>query len=569
MRLPSVWLLAAAAALRSVVALPADASCFQPTVHLPQGTVKGMVDDSYQLDQFLGIPYAKPPVGDLRFARPQPVDASDALIDASQFGDVCMQPPAGFNMSEDCLNLNVIRPKGVAAGAKLPVLVWIYGGAFFAGSTPAYNASELVARSAQMGKPIVFVAISYRVGPFGFLGGKEIVADGTPNAGLYDQRLALKWVQHNIARFGGDAGRVTIFGQSAGAMSVALQTFAYDGNTHGLFHAAIMDSGGIAPGPLLTPHHPTVQSTFEQLAKGVGCTQAPLLECLRSANASAVQSTAMQLTAKAGGTFPIPGALAFLPLVDYALITDYPSVNLAQGKLADIPVISGNALDEGTLFAQKALNSSADFETWVRSAAVIYNTTYTERALQRVFEVYPDDPVQGSPYPNEGTNTSAATQDVGSRMYPPLESNQYKRSAAFFGDFTFNAHRRTYLHAAVGAARKNSRNVWSFEFRQNDMYPNGTGSALGAYHGSELKYLFIRPDGRQKDPQLEEQMPRSYVSFTYYHDPSRLSSLPWTRYTTGEVLQLKGGNVTTVPDTFRKEAMHALTNPSAAAVFGF
>lgn len=161
-----------------------------------------------------------------------------------------------------------------------------------------------------------------------------------------------------------------------------------------------------------------------------------------------MQTVAAALSAQAGGTFPIAGALAWLPLVGYELITDYPSVNLPQGKLADIPVIQGNNLDEGTLFAQQQLNNSAQFEAWVRSAAVIYNTSYTERALQRVYELYPDIPEEGSPYYNAETPTCAGTTtNLDSRRFAPLASNQYKREAAFFGDFTFQAHRRTYLRA--------------------------------------------------------------------------------------------------------------------------
>lgn len=481
-------------------------------------------------------------------------------------------------MSENCLNLNVVRPKGISKDAKLPVLVWIYGGAFFAGNIPSYNASELVQKSVDIGKPIVFVAMNYRIGPFGFIGGSEVADsdEATSNAGLYDQRLAFKWVQKNIRSFGGDPNRVTIFGESAGAMSVALQTFAYDGQTHGLYHAAIMDSGGIAPGPLLTPKHPTVEKTFTDLAAGVGCTKSStgkdsLLACVRKANATAVQTVGMALTNAAGGPYPIAGALAFLPLVDYELITNYPSINLPQGKLADIPVIQGNNLDEGPLFAQKTLNSSAEFERWVQTAATIYNTSYTETALQKVFQLYPDIPELGSPYYNPETPTSAGTtQNLSSRIYAPLASNQYKRSSSFFGDFTFNAQRRSYLKGTMVAGRKNRDKVWSYEFSQNDKFANGTGSALGAYHGSELKYYFVRPDGRKKDPVLADKMPRAYISFTYYHDPNVLSGLKWPRYKDGErLLQLKGDNITSIPDTYRKEAIEALINPKAAAVFGF
>ncbi|CDR98623.1 hypothetical protein, partial [Sporisorium scitamineum] len=112
--------------------------------------------------------------------------------------------------------------------------------------------------------------MNYRVGPFGFIGGSEIADSdsATSNAGLYDQRLAFKWIRKNIRKFGGDPKRVTLFGESAGAMGIALQNFAYDGNNDDLWHAAIMDSGGIAPGPLLTPKHPTVEQSFKSLAAG-------------------------------------------------------------------------------------------------------------------------------------------------------------------------------------------------------------------------------------------------------------------------------------------------------------
>ncbi|PWZ02862.1 alpha/beta-hydrolase [Testicularia cyperi] len=551
-----------------------------PTIKLKQGKVQGYTDDNYGLDVFLGVPYAKAPVGKLRFAKPVPIDASNDVIDATKFGDVCMQVNntrgIDVTMSEDCLHIDVIRPQGVKAGAKLPVLTWIYGGAFQVGATDFYNASQLVQRSVDAGKPIVFAAISYRVGAFGFLGGSELAKSksATPNAGLYDQRLGFKWIRDNIAKFGGDPKRVTIFGQSAGAMSVALQTFAYDGNTHNLFHAAIMQSGGVAPGPLLTPTHPTVEKTYVDLAAGVGCNSSAngtkLLSCLRQAEASALLTVSAALTTKAAGTFPIPGLQAFLPLVDGDLITDYPHVNFAKGKLADIPVITGNALDEGPQFVSHYLNNTSDFETWLRSGAVIYNTSYTETAIQKVLELYPDTPAEGSPYENAGTATSAATAANDSRVYEPLETNQYKRAASFFGDFVFGAHRRAYLSGATKAGRKNRNKTWSYIFSQNDKYPNGTGNPLGPHHGVDNAYIFIQPDGRTKDPTIAEKFPLAWISFAYYHDPTTLTGLDWQVYTkNSSILQFKGDDIRMIPDTFRKEAMQALINNKAAKVFGF
>ncbi len=188
---PLAWLLRQRQLSASSRPLPqalskARAADCHPKVKIQQGTVQGFVDDNYGLEQFFGIPYAKAPVGDLRFAKPQPVDTHPgSTIDATRFGNICMQPGAPsplYNMSEDCLNINVVRPVGTTAKDKLPVLTWVYGGAFFVGSTPAYNASELVQKSVEIGKPIVFVAMNYRVGPFGFIGGSEIADSPTPPA---------------------------------------------------------------------------------------------------------------------------------------------------------------------------------------------------------------------------------------------------------------------------------------------------------------------------------------------------------------------------------------------------
>ena len=155
------------------------------------------------------------------------------------------------NAGEDCLTINVQRPAGTNANAKLPVLFWIFGGGFELGSTQMYDGTSLVAESVAQGKPIVFVAVNYRVGGFGFMPGKEILADGSANLGLLDQRLGLQWVADNIAAFGGDPDKVTIWGESAGAISVMDQMMLYDGdnsyNGKPLFRAGIMNSGSVVP----------------------------------------------------------------------------------------------------------------------------------------------------------------------------------------------------------------------------------------------------------------------------------------------------------------------------------
>lgn len=213
----------------------------------PQATVTGK--DLLGVETFNGIPFAQPPVGQLRLKPPQPITSAIGNVDGTQSPKACpqfffstdkMNIPANVlgtllntplfqkvaNQGEDCLTINVQRPSGIKADAKLPVLFWIFGGGFELGSTSMYDGTSLVAESVRQGKPIVFVAVNYRVGGFGFLPGKEIKADGSSNLGLLDQRLGLQWVADNIAAFGGDPDKVTIWGESAGSISVMVRSIS-------------------------------------------------------------------------------------------------------------------------------------------------------------------------------------------------------------------------------------------------------------------------------------------------------------------------------------------------------
>jgi cholinesterase len=151
----------------------------------------------------------------------------------------------------DCLTLDIVRPSGARPDHKLPVFLWIYGGGFDAGGSadPRYNTSYLVNASVAIQKPIIAVSINYRVGGWGFLASKEVSATGVSNIGLYDQRLALKWIQENIHAFGGDPEKVTISGESAGGFSVGYHLTGFDGDNEGLFRAVILESGNaLGPG---------------------------------------------------------------------------------------------------------------------------------------------------------------------------------------------------------------------------------------------------------------------------------------------------------------------------------
>jgi carboxylesterase type B len=193
---------------------PIENRAVAPTVAIPSPAATVIGSSTGKLESFSGIPFAQPPVGKLRLKPPQPLTTSlgtvkavdsDAEFPTGVLGTVLNTPvfQTATNAKEDCLTINVIRPVGVGKGSKLPVLFWIYGGGFELGSTAMYDGSSLVQESINTNKPIIFVAVNYRVGGFGFMPGAEILKDGSSNLGLLDQRLGLHWTADNIAEFGG------------------------------------------------------------------------------------------------------------------------------------------------------------------------------------------------------------------------------------------------------------------------------------------------------------------------------------------------------------------------------
>ncbi|KAM0552690.1 hypothetical protein ACHAPJ_007787 [Fusarium lateritium] len=287
-----------------------------PVVHIRNGTLIGSSEG--HVDNFYGIPYAQPPVGNLRLRHPQALDKSYGRLQLpANRSDVtaCVQmdqdpslteglsPPlidvlngVGGNSTrksgEDCLTINIQRPSGVSKHEKLPVLFWIYGGGWEVGTTQIYDASAILKRSEAMGEPVIFVAPNYRVNAYGFLHGKEIREAGLSNLGLRDQRKALEWVAEDIEAFGGDPNRVTIWGESAGAASVFDHMIINNGDHtykgKPLFGGAIMNSGTfINTGGTA---HPKAQKVFDKFASNAGCNPAKLgketIDCLRRAPAS-------------------------------------------------------------------------------------------------------------------------------------------------------------------------------------------------------------------------------------------------------------------------------------------
>jgi carboxylesterase type B len=203
--------------LALTVLFASDGFCqLAASVTIANGTIIGVSHDSVQ--KFLGIPYAAPPVGDLRLRQATPVQTALGIFDASHFGHSCLGPKGSNqpNGSEDCLTLNIWRPDRQSSKEKLPVLVWLYGGGLSGGYTadPLFEGTNMIKISTEIGKPIMLVTVNYRLSAFGFLNGKQMAELDLLNIGMKDQRLAFRWIQDNIAAFGGDPKKVTLAGES-------------------------------------------------------------------------------------------------------------------------------------------------------------------------------------------------------------------------------------------------------------------------------------------------------------------------------------------------------------------
>ncbi|KAK0211804.1 Alpha/Beta hydrolase protein [Armillaria fumosa] len=319
--------------------------------------------------QFLGIRYAAPPSGSLRWQAPQTPGFVAGIQNATAEPPGCLQAGTGAAPSnsfpankrdnlavsnpEDCLFLNVHTPGQLDShgpGKSLPVVVWIHGGGYVAGSASSFDGNDLIRES---GNGVVAVIIQYRLGLFGFLAGEAVKANGRLNAGLLDQQFALQWVQEHIAKFGGDPGRVTIWGESAGAGSVLQQVIANNGETFPpLFRAAITSSSFLPSQYAFNDVVP--EFLFNSVVSGTNCTSAAnTLACLRNADVNLLEQINVNLCGT--GFF---GTFVFVPVVDGDFIKQRPALALLEGKVNGEALLSITNADEGSLFVNASTAST-------------------------------------------------------------------------------------------------------------------------------------------------------------------------------------------------------------------
>ncbi|KAH9871832.1 hypothetical protein J1614_006089 [Plenodomus biglobosus] len=540
-----------------------------PTANVKNGTYYGVHSAAYNQDFFLGMPYAQPPVGNLRFRNPASLESSwDEAKAATQYSSECYgygSDQWNYAVSDDCLYLNVIRPSGYE-DQKLPVAFWIHGGGFTQGGgvDQRYNASFAIENSVKIGKPIIIVNINYRLSAWGFLSGsQEVVDDGALNLGLKDQRLAMHWVQENIEAFGGDPGKVSIWGESAGGAAVGFHLTAYGGRDDNLFRAAIMQSGNpINYGPLREPLG--LANMYNELVRRTNCgvNSTGSLECLR-------QLPAEQLNAAINITNLPLNVTGFNPVLDYDFIQKRTSIQLEAGEFVHVPILSGANSDEGTAFSPSPVNNTDAFYN------IITNFTRgpTGPALaNQLLQAYPDD---------LSVNVVAS---LGDRRTVAPYGAQFRRAASYIGDQVFIANRRLTCETWAKAG------LPAYCYRFNAIAA-GAPAAIGVTHFQEVAFVFLNLQGVGYLPagvppfqnktesyrDLSRFMSSSWASFVHDLDPNAWRETyawhgaegSWPRYDVADPLDFVfDANVTSYaePDTYRKEGMD-LINANNLAVY--
>jgi para-nitrobenzyl esterase len=450
-------------------------------VQVKQGRLQGTAEDGLLV--FKGIPFAKPPVGDLRWRAPQPVKKWDGVLQVNKFAPGPIQggnTPSG--KSEDCLYLNVWTP-AKSAKEKVPVLVWIYGGGFAAGATSeaTYNGKNLAK------KGVVLVSIAYRVGQLGFMAHPELSAENPKNVsgnyGLLDMIAGLQWVKENIAAFGGDPNKVTIFGESAGGIAVSM--LCASPLAKGLFNGAVSQSGG-SFGPTRLTTYPGENMKTLKVAEKEG------MDYMKSAGVDSIDKLRSIEADKlpAGRGWPGGG----WPIIDGWVIPDDQYKLYEAGKYNDIPVLIGYNSDEGTSFTR-----TKDPKEFISSVETRYG-----KFAENLLKAYP---VGESSVPKTGRDLS--------------------RDAAF-GWQTWSWAR---LQAKTGKSK-----VFFYYFDQHPDHPKDSPNyGFGSYHGQEVAYVFenldtSNPQTSKSDFEISNLMGTYWTNFAKYGDPNGKDIPNWPAF---------------------------------------
>jgi para-nitrobenzyl esterase len=478
------------------------------------GDISGTTGSNSDVRVYRGIPYAAPPLGSLRWRAPQSVAPWEGVRKAEQFSATCMQPerpkdsvysPGYEPTSEDCLYLNVWTP-AKSAKDRLPVMVWVHGGGFrfVSGSEKFFNGERLATKGA------VVVTFNYRLGVFGFLAHPELSKEAdrhvSGNYGSLDQIAALHWVQKNIAAFGGDPNRVTIFGQSAGANSVCY--LMASPLAKGLFIHAIGESvvGCLGPSAEVASYENAEQAGAKFLA------------------AAKVGSIAELRAKPAEELLKINGEFPFRPLIDGYFLRSDPDTIFRRGEENQVPLLVGSNGDEGTLLG-RAPESAAAFVAQAR-------LRFGDQADQ-FLTLFPAD-------------SDARAKESNYKLWRDQVASQARTLARLVTrDGKIEAYRYYFSHKPPVP---------------NGMFREQARNELGAYHSSEIEYVFDNLDTRpylwsDTDRKLSKMMSSYWVNFAKTGDPNGPGLPKWPACDRGHDVLMEFGDTVEVRSDFEKAAL--------------
>ncbi|KAF2654544.1 alpha/beta-hydrolase, partial [Lophiostoma macrostomum CBS 122681] len=475
------------------------------------------------IEHFQNIRYAKAPTGSLRFAPPEPYShPTNRIIDATAAGSACPQSKAAMppflaevpEISEDCLNLRIARPEGTKEGDKLPVVVWVHAGGVLKGSAydPHFVPDILVQRSVELGKPVLYVAINYRLTIFGFARLAKLEKEKSLNVGMRDQRMAFEWVRQNIAAFGGDPESVTAFGLSAGGTTIGLQMVAYGGE-HGVpFDRAWMMSG--PPGTAVNMSSDAAVGHTLAVAERLECNgdDEEQLQCLRDVPMEKLLDVAMEYSVQ---NFPPAGLFTFIPCVDGDMFPESATKLYRERKFAKgIPTVLGWTQNDGAMQTgpPELITSEADIAATIR----VWAPDLTPSEMSALFEMYA----------TEDFTSAKTTFELAHPENSPISLHRYRLSQ-IMRDILFTCpsiefanHNAQFPRDGQQEDGKSFEDVYLYVLNQTMLTPlfDAFGmSHLGVCHGSDTNYIFngVFPEGEvlSKDKELASEFSAKLIEF--------------------------------------------------------
>ncbi|KAE9365784.1 putative lipase [Stipitochalara longipes BDJ] len=464
------------------------------------------------LDSFLNIPFGQDTGGLGRFAPPKPyIPAHNTIINAMASGPICPQvldttfpiPTSPVtNISEDCLNLRITRPSSTLKSSRLPVMVYIYGGGYSTGQIydTLYTPDQLVLDSVKNGSPVIYAAMNYRLGIFGFANNKILRQKRSLNVGLRDQRLALEWIQENIAAFGGDPDRVTIFGESAGATSVILQLSAFGGESRPPFQKAMVESFALGPG-----FTNETSGTFMDILQASGCTyhdpnSALSLDCLKSLSLESLLQAEVAVSAKD----------SFNPIVDGDFIPAAPSTLFQTERISHVPLVIGWNNNDDSFFLPASIETEDDTIAFLQSAGLTNTTIHT------ILNLYPLTEFHGNPAANHSSQWTRA-----SRIGRDLE---FTCPSIFFAMHESSRQMLTHKHRTLKTPPSPPVFLYHLNQAAFSALLNAEGfPGEGVSHVADIPYVFDEVsqfDDKPADEQLAKHVSGSWSRFANSGQPS-------------------------------------------------